>query len=387
MNKDENLNIYDIYNLILKKIEKDTFFQRGDKSFNKIEKKIDVDIIDKDKQYNRYLRIFKPIIEKYKNVLDKPIKIDFIKNKSKDIQSIQSSINDLKDNSLQEEKRSNKNKLELLDDIENEFVRKLNEEYNNKEHQTLFTYINKLINQKYKNNNVDDNYYKCDICKGTNFANFNDHSKICVDCGLEINIYMYTVDNIGFNQLQHINLNQKYKYEKICHFRDTVNQFQTKQNKFIPSKIFDDLEDMIEKHGLKNKDIDDKDNRKEIYSKVTKKHIRDFLSETNNNKYYEDLQLFYCKITGKTPPDISHLEKKLYEDFENLVDAFLKISNHTNRKNFLNSQYVLKQLLRRYNYHVKDEDLSMLKTPARIREHDEIYEKCCDILNWNYQPL
>ena len=199
---------------------------------------------------------------------------------------------------------------------------------------------------------------------------------------------MYTVDNIGFNQLQHINLNQKYKYEKICHFRDTVNQFQTKQNKYIPCKIFYDLEDMIEKHGLKNIDKDiDKENRKELYSKVTKKHIRDFLSETNNNKYYEDLQLFYCKITGKTPPDISHLEKKLYEDFENLVDAFLKISNHTNRKNFLNSQYVLKQLLRRYNYHVKDEDLSMLKTPARIREHDEIYEKCCDILNWNYQPL
>lgn len=396
MNKDENLNIYDIYNLILKKIEKDTFFQRGskdEKSSNKIENKIDVDKIDK--QYNRYVKIFKPIIEKYKSILDKPIKIDFIKNKSKDIQYSDSSINYLKDNiliknnsnSITEEKTSNKNKLELLDDIENEFVRKLNEEYNNKEYQTLFTYINKLINQKYKNNNVDDNYYKCDICKGTNFTNFNDHSKICVDCGLEINIYMYTVDNIGFNQLQHINLNQKYKYEKICHFRDTVNQFQTKQNKFIPSKIFDDLEDMIEKHGLKNKDIIDQTNRKEVYSKVTKKHIRDFLSETNNNKYYEDLQLFYCKITGKTPPDISHLEKKLYEDFENLVDAFLKISNHTNRKNFLNSQYVLKQLLRRYNYHVKDEDLSMLKTPARIREHDEIYEKCCDILNWNYQPL
>jgi hypothetical protein len=392
MNKDDNLNIYDIYNLILKKIEKDIKSSLNDSS-NYYEKKKgnneEIVDINKSKEYSKYVRIFKPIIEKYKIILDKPIKIDFIKNKSKD-------INDLKDN-LEEQSRalekiSNKNKLELLDDIENEFVKKLNEEYNNKEHQTLFTYINKLINQKYKNNNIDDNYYKCDICKGTNFANFNDHSKICVDCGLEINIYMYTVDNIGFNQLQHINLNQKYKYEKICHFRDTVNQFQTKQNKFIPSKIFDDLEDMIEKHGLKNKDVDqNKDdkssNRKEVYSKVSKKHIRDFLSETNNNKYYEDLQLFYCKITGKIPPDISHLEKKLYEDFENLVDAFLKISNHTNRKNFLNSQYVLKQLLRRYNYHVKDEDLSMLKTPARIREHDEIYEKCCDLLNWNYQPL
>jgi len=392
MNKDDNLNIYDIYNLILKKIEKDIKSSLNNSS-NCYEKKkgTNEEIVDinKSKEYNKYVRIFKPIIEKYKIILDKPIKIDFIKNKSKD-------INDLKDN-LEEhtrslEKISNKNKLELLDDIENEFIRKLNEEYNNKEHQTLFTYINKLINQKYKNNNIDDNYYKCDICKGTNFTNFNDHSKICVDCGLEINIYMYTVDNIGFNQLQHINLNQKYKYEKICHFRDTVNQFQTKQNKFIPSKIFDDLEDMIEKHGLKNKDVEqnknDKSfNRKEVYSKVSKKHIRDFLSETNNNKYYEDLQLFYCKITGKTPPDISHLEKKLYEDFENLVDAFLKISNNTNRKNFLNSQYVLKQLLRRYNYHVKDEDLSMLKTPARIREHDEIYEKCCDLLNWNYQPL
>jgi hypothetical protein len=116
-----------------------------------------------------------------------------------------------------------------------------------------------------------------------------------------------------------------------------------------------------------------------VRSKIIPVHLKEQFLERYGRKVKD------MTITGQ---EIDHfLEKNLFEDFNKLVDAFLQISCNTNRKNFLNSQYVLKQLLRRYNYHVKDDDLCMLKTPARIREHDEIYEKCCELLNWNYQPL
>lgn len=335
INSISTINILELYNLILKKIEDKTIdFEKDD--FNSI---------------------FDPFIEEYKNILNKPKKSFFIKKKS-------TKMNQEKDNELF--------------DLENYFIKTLRDNMGD------IDYIYKLLTKINKTQEDEEQYYSCEYCKGTNFINSADNARICDDCGFQINVYMYTVENVGFNQLQHINLNQKYKYEKICHFKDTVNQFQTKQNKFIPEKIFTELEEMIEKHGLK---INNGKNRKEIYSKITKQHIRKFLSETSNNKYYEDVQLFYCKLTDTTPPDISHLERNLYEDFELLVDAFLKISSNTNRKNFLNSQYVLKQLLRRYNYEVKDDDLNMLKTPNRIREHDEIYEKCCEILNWNFQAL
>jgi ribosomal protein L37AE/L43A len=340
----ENLNIYDIYNLVFKKIEENS--------------------IDFDKE--QFINLFKPYIDQYKNVLNTPIKTNFMKNNNSSSTS-QTFIS-----------HSISNKKLSLDDLENEFISLL------RDHLGANDFVFKILNKTKKTNQNSDEYYACELCNSRNFMTISDNTKICENCGLQINVYMYTVENVGFSQLQHINLNQKYKYEKSCHFKDTINQFQTIQNKFIPDKVFKDLDDMIEKYGLKNKQGK---TIQEIYSKVNKQHIRKFLNETGNNKYYEDLQLFFCKITGNKPPDISHLEKNLFEDFNKLVDAFLQISCNTNRKNFLNSQYVLKQLLRRYNYHVKDDDLCMLKTPARIREHDEIYEKCCEILNWNYQPL
>jgi hypothetical protein len=165
---------------------------------------------------------------------------------------------------------------------------------------------------------------------------------------------------------------QKYHYDKKCHFRDTINQYQGKQNKFIPQKVYDDLEYMIKMHGL-NKD------------KLTINHISMFLTETKNTNYYEDKQLIYSVITGKNKPDISKYEKQLYEDFDKLVIVFLQLK--INRKNFLNAHYVLKQLLLRQGVKLPENHLNSLRTPQRLREHDEIYEKCCEVLGWNFRPL
>ena len=180
-----------------------------------------------------------------------------------------------------------------------------------------------------------------------------------------------------------INFTVKYKYEKKCHFRDTLNQFQGLQNKCIPEKVLTDLKEAIEKHGLTNPDETDPIKR---FARVTLDHIRIFLTETNHNKYYEDLQLIYSKISGKKCPDISRYEKQLYDDFDELVEAFLSMPD-TNRKNFLNVHYVLRQLLKRRGYRVPENSLSNLKTPSRMREHDDIYQKCCEKLQWNFTPL
>jgi hypothetical protein len=176
---------------------------------------------------------------------------------------------------------------------------------------------------------------------------FNEEQKETIDDDSYDNEFL-NATNVNYNDYGRININQKYKYEKKCHFRDTLNQYQGKQNKFIPPKLFDDLNDILEKHGLLN--ISEDKNIK--YSKVTKEHIRLFLNEIEYSKFYEDLQLIYSKLTGKPCPDINRIEKQLYEDFDKLVEAFLSLPN-MDRKNFLNSHYVLRQLLLRKNIKVK----------------------------------
>jgi len=203
---------------------------------------------------------------------------------------------------------------------------------------------------------------------------------ICGECGT---IYNNTCnDNITYYDYTRVGVNQKYHYEKRCHFRDTINQYQGKQNKYIPPAVYSTLEEMLISHGLVNVIENEKLKR---YSKVTKDHITLFLKESDNSKYYEDIQLIYSNITGKAKPDISKYEKQLYDDFDKLVQVFLTTDNK--RKNFLNSHYVLRQLLLRQGIKVHDKELNKLKTRQRLQRHDDIYEKCCEKLNWNFTPM
>ena len=188
-----------------------------------------------------------------------------------------------------------------------------------------------------------------------------------------------------YNDLNRISFNQKFKYDKRQHFKDTLNQYQGLQRKNIPDAIIHSLIDMIEKLGLvtPNKTLP-----QERYAKVTKDHIKMFLAETNNPLYYEDRILIYSKITNTPCPDIQHIEKALFQDFDKLVEVFLNFSDKlVDRKNFLNTHYVLRQLLKKQGIIVSEDSLNNLKTPARIKSHDDIYQLCCEKLGWNFTPL
>jgi hypothetical protein len=188
-----------------------------------------------------------------------------------------------------------------------------------------------------------------------------------------------------YNDLNRISFNQKFKYDKRQHFKDTLNQYQGLQRKNIPDAIIHSLIDMIEKLGLT---IPNKTLPQERYAKVTKDHIKMFLAETNNPLYYEDRILIYSKITGTPCPDIQHVEKALFQDFDKLVEVFLNFSDKlVDRKNFLNTHYVLRQLLKKQGIIVSEDSLNNLKTPARIKSHDDIYQLCCEKLGWNFTPL
>jgi hypothetical protein len=179
-------------------------------------------------------------------------------------------------------------------------------------------------------------------------------------------------NNMVFDDLSRINFNQSYKYDKKLHFRHIILQYQGLENRTIPKKVYDDVELMIKNHNLKKEEI-------------SKEQLKGFLVESKHSKYYEDLQHIYHKITGKPLPNIQKYEKKIYDDFDLLVDAFLRLDD-IDRKSFLNGHYVLRQLLLRHNYVVPEGDLNTLKTLSRLREHDDIYQRCCEQLSWNFKP-
>ncbi len=225
----------------------------------------------------------------------------------------------------------------------------------------------------------------CTNCTNKKEFDVIDNIHICVKCGNQQEI----MTNISsYKDIDRVNVSTKYTYDRRVHFRDCVNQFQGKQNSTINEKVYQDLERQFELHGLLmgNKTIE-----KEIrFSKIKREHIYLFLKETEHTKHYEDAILIWHNMTGKPTPNITHLEDKLLYDFDrmgDLYDRIFKKNKKIERANFINTQYVLFQLLKKHKYPCKKEDFNILKTADRKAFHDDICMEIFSNLGWNFTSL
>ena len=293
--------------------------------------------IENDISMTEYICISTPILEKYKKIIQIPIKVSFFSNNKK-----------IQDESEKQEV------VEKFYEIAKKYF-------------PVKTYKKEII-QRY-------------ICACGNQNNYTETQNkiICNECSSVYNIQSIQT---SFKDIDRVNLSQKYKYKKKVHFRDTVNQYQGKQNKKIDPKIFTILEEQFLIHNLVN--LKGKINS-EKYANITKEHIYMFLFETNNSNYYEDINMIHTYFTGIPCPDISEIEHLLYEDFDKVVDAYESLED-IDRIHFLNGQYILYQLLRRRKVKVKESDFDILKTRERLVEHDDIYQKICIKLEWTFIP-
>ena len=205
---------------------------------------------------------------------------------------------------------------------------------------------------------------------------------ICTKCYARQTVMKH---NSSYTDIDRVNISCKYTYDRKVHFRDCINQYQGKQNSTIHQKIYDDLEIQFERHHLLH---GGKETNKEIkFKDVTKNHVLIFLKELGYSKHYENVHLIHYNFTGIKPDDISYLEEQLLDDFDVLTDLYDKKFKHINRKNFINTQYVLFQLLRRHRHPCKKEEFIILKTIDRKFFHDEICKELFEELGWNHSPF
>jgi hypothetical protein len=226
----------------------------------------------------------------------------------------------------------------------------------------------------------------CEYCGETDMIE-QDNNNICNSCG---GISSLIKVNCNYNDLDRVNFSKKYTYKKFIHFRDTIKNFQGIQNKTIDEKILKQLEAEFEKDGLINSSCS---NKEEKYKKINKQHIKIYLDQIGQNKYYEDINLIYSHFTGKNNNIISKdLEEELMKDFDIFTKTFLSISSENNqydinRTNILSSSYILFQLLKRRNYKCKEEDFSLPSSQKCRYEQEYIYSICCEKLGWNYVSI
>ncbi len=225
-------------------------------------------------------------------------------------------------------------------------------------------YVHVVMIRFYK----DDDIYICQLCNAETVKLLNSSS---VKDGGRINVC------------------NKYTYDRKVHFKDCINQYQGKQNTNINPRIYDELEEQLVNHQ-----IIEPANKKDKYGNpisqskrfkiVTRAHILFFLKELGYTKHYEDTILIHYTLTGKRPDNIEHLEEKLMADFDKLTEQYDLLFKDIERKNFINTQYVLFQLLRKHGYNCNKDDFAVLKTTERKACHDDICKTLFDALGWKY---
>jgi len=303
-----------------------------DKSINKL--KDDIEKIESKRDLNFYIVETTELLQKYNAILKTPVKLSFTgKNK-----------------------QDNKEKTDII-----------------------ISYIKTA--QKYYDFNVKTPERKfnmcCDNCPNkTNFL-IEDNSFICEDCWSQQDLLQHTT---SYKDTDRVNITAKYTYDRKVHFRDCINQYQGKQNCTVDQKVYDDLEDIFERHHLLRPE--------EKFSGITKLHILMFLKELGYSKHYENVNFIHYNLTGIKPDDISHLEDRLLEDFDLLVETYDKhFKNRVDRVNFISTQYVLYQLLLKYKHVCKKEDFVILKTVERQSFHDDVCSELFQVLGWTFHTL
>lgn len=223
----------------------------------------------------------------------------------------------------------------------------------------------------------------CKNCKNKKDFDITDNNiYICMRCFAQQTIIKHIST---YNDIDRINISSKYMYDRKVHFRDCIKQYQGKQNSTIPQKVYKELEHELQSHHILLESESEIDSEK--FKNVTKNHILLFLKELGYSNHYENVHLIHKTLTGQKADDISYLEDQLMDDFDSLTELYDKNYKDINRKNFINTQYVLYQLLRRHKHPCKKEEFIILKTIDRKFFHDDICKNLFQTLGWNHSPF
>lgn len=214
---------------------------------------------------------------------------------------------------------------------------------------------------------------------------------VCALCSTEQSLIS---NSSSFSDVGRVNMANKYTYNRKVHFRDCIIQYQGKQKTHIPEEIYS----IIELKLLEKKIIDPYCfQREQKYAKVTRAMVLDILKELGSKdikKFFDDIVLIHHTLTGQPCDNIEHLEDALLDDFDKLTetyDNFYAVKNVesdgekiTKRKNFINAQFVLYQLLKKHGHPCNEMDFLTLKTSERKRFHHTICKKLFSVLGWKY---
>jgi hypothetical protein len=163
-----------------------------------------------------------------------------------------------------------------------------------------------------------------------------------------------------------------YAYKKINHLNEILNQFQAKESTIIPEEVMNEVILELKKRRIEN------------VADLSEEDIRQILKKLGRSKYYEHRTHILSRLNGNPPPTITpEIEEKIRAMFQEIQAPFL-LYCPDDRTNFLSYSYILYkffELLELDEYKVY---FPLLKSRDRLIAHDQIWQKICAYLSWEF---
>jgi predicted RNA-binding Zn-ribbon protein involved in translation (DUF1610 family) len=204
--------------------------------------------------------------------------------------------------------------------------------------------------------------------------------KYCIECKIEKILDMaesaYICPFCGDSEIIILDEDRQIKdyspYRRLNHFREWLNQFQAKQSPDIPEQVFIDIVRELNKNRITDLGI------------LNKKNMKAILKKLGYNIYYEHVAYIINKLNNLPPPKITRdMEKLFISMFFQIQDPWEQYKQ-PDRKNFLSYSYVLNKFCELLELDHLLDCFPLHKDPDKIMENDQIWEKICKQLNWEY---
>jgi len=192
---------------------------------------------------------------------------------------------------------------------------------------------------------------------------------VCQECGIFFDKPVFEV-----HDHHNYKVHQKRDYRKLDHFKEVLNQFQGKEMREIPVEIVQDVRDKLP-YNL------------EHITDLTGVNItRSILRKSKLTKFIENSHYIWAMASNRQPPYIKKLvEDKLIRYFKAIVQVYEPLKGDK-RNSFMNYYYVLYKLLHLMKEYELLQYIPLLRTKQRIREHDRVWKKVCEELDWSFHP-
>lgn len=163
-----------------------------------------------------------------------------------------------------------------------------------------------------------------------------------------------------------------YSYKRINHFNEWLAQFQAKESTDIPEEVYNKIFLELKKERISNMVL------------INPVKMKEILKKLKYNKYYEHIPHIINHLNSIPAPIMSReTEEKLRSMFKQIQAPFMKYCPD-DRNNFLSYSYVLHKFCQLLNL---DEFLvcfPLLKSREKLHKHDQIWEKICEDLQWEF---